>query len=149
MILCVRREACGASEGAGLELLIRQLQGHPGVEHGGPQLAPHPVVGQAEDLGGKLSGSLGGQDGGAAQTCREKTEAHSGWRIHVERSGGGSVRSALTARHAEGGPDILCPPVRSERRAVDDGVGRVSRHHRTQAVASASHGHKNGGHAVT
>lgn len=91
MILCVRREACGASEGAGLELLIRQLQGHPGVEHGGPQLAPHPVVGQAEDLGGKLSSGLGGQDGGAAQTCREKTEAHSGWRIHVERSGGGEA----------------------------------------------------------
>lgn len=72
MILCVRTEACGASEGAGLELLIRQLQGHPGVEHGGPQLAPHPVIGQAEDLGGKLSGGLGGQDGGATQTCREK-----------------------------------------------------------------------------
>lgn len=62
----------GLSEGAGLELLIRQLQGHPGVEHGGPQLAPHPVVGQAEDLGGKLSGSLGGKDGGAAETCKEK-----------------------------------------------------------------------------
>lgn len=61
----------------------------------------------------------------------------------------GEVCAALTARHAEGGPDILCPPVRSERRAVDDGIGRVSRHHRTEAVASASHSHKNCGYAVT
>lgn len=80
----------------------------------------------------------GGKEGGA----------RSGWRIHVEQSGGEAC-AALTARHAEGGPDILCPPVRSERRAVDDGIGRVSRHHRTEAVASASHGHKNCGYAVT
>lgn len=63
------------SEGAGLELLVSQLQRHPGVEHGGPQFAPHPVIGQAEDLGSKLSGSLGGKDRGTAQTCREGGEA--------------------------------------------------------------------------
>lgn len=60
---------------------------------------------------------------------------------------GGST--ALTTRHTEGGPDILCTPVRSERRAVDDGIGRVSRHHRTETVASASHSHKNCGYAIT
>lgn len=139
----------GFSEGAGLELLIRQLQGHPGVEHGGPQLAPHPVVGQAEDLGGKLTGSLGGKDGGAAETCREKKE---GGALRVADTRGtkrGEACAALTARHAEGGPDILRPPVRSERRAVDDGIGSVSRHHRTETVASAGHGHKNCGYAVT
>ena len=30
------------------------------------------MIGQPEDLRGKLSGSLGGEDRGAAKTCREE-----------------------------------------------------------------------------
>lgn len=145
--MCENRSA-QTSEGAGLELLVSQLKGHPGVEHGGPQFGPHPVIRQAEDLGSKLSGSLRGKDRGTAETCRE---------------GGGAVRvadmrgtkcddrrsAALTTRHTEGGPDILCTPVGSERRAVDDGIGCVSRHHRTETVAPASHSHKHCGYAIT
>lgn len=55
----------------------------------------------------------------------------------------------LTARHTEGGPDILCTPVRSERWAVDDGIRRVSRHHRAEAVTPAGYRHKHSGYAIT
>lgn len=61
------KKSCKCSEAAGLELLVSQLQGHPGVEHGRPQFAPHLVIGQAEDLSGKLSGSFGGKDRGTAE----------------------------------------------------------------------------------
>lgn len=60
--------ARAASEAAGLQLLVGQLQGHPGVEHGGPQPAPHQVVGEPEDLSRELGSGIGGEDGGAAQT---------------------------------------------------------------------------------
>lgn len=77
-MIFVRETRSGqTSEAAGLELLVSQLQGHPGVEHGGPQFAPHPVISQAEDLGSKLSRSLRGKNRGTPQTCRK---------------GGGSVR---------------------------------------------------------
>lgn len=66
----MRMESCKSSEAAGLELLVSQLQGRPGVEHGCPEFAPHPVIGQAEDLGGKLSGSFGGKDRGTAEAWR-------------------------------------------------------------------------------
>lgn len=65
----------------------------------------------------------------------------------TKRDGTGSA--ALTAWHTERGPDILRAPVWRERRAIDDGIGRVSRHHRAQTVTSASHSHKDGGYAVT
>lgn len=65
-------------QAAGLELLVGHLEGHPGVEHGRPQFAPHQVVAQTQDLRCKLSSSLGGKDRGAAETCRgnKKQEPH-------------------------------------------------------------------------
>lgn len=54
----------------------------------------------------------------------------------------------LTAWHAEGWPDVLGTPVWSERWAVDDRICCVSRHHRAQAIASASYCHKNSGNAI-
>ncbi len=62
------------SEAEGLQLLVSQLEGHPGVEHGGPQLAPHQVIGQPEDLGCKLSSGIGGEDCGAAKTCSRRVK---------------------------------------------------------------------------
>lgn len=133
------------SEAASLELLVGQLQGHPGVEHGRPQFAPHAVIGEAEDLGGKLSGGFWGEDGGAAETWRRRRR-RSGQERRIHASKGSA---ALTTGHAERGPDVLRAPVWGDRGAVDDGIGRVSGHHRAEAVTSASHSHKNGGNAVT
>ena len=59
-------------EAAGLQLFVRQLERHPGVEHGSPKFAPHQMVGQAKDLRRELNGSLGRKDCGAAKTCRGK-----------------------------------------------------------------------------
>lgn len=66
-------------EAAGLELLVRQLERDPGVEHGGPQFGPNQVVVQAEDLRHKLGGSVGGEDGRAAEACRGKRARSQGW----------------------------------------------------------------------
>lgn len=142
------------SEAAGLQLLVSQLQGHPGVEHGGPQFAPHQVIGQPEDLRRKLSGGLGGEDGGAAKTCREGNKGQARllrWiNSHVANNLRRKTGSAtLTAWHTEGWPHILCTPVWSERWAVEDGIRRVSRHHRAEAVTPAGYCHKHSGHAVT
>ena len=60
-------EATGL-ETAGLQLLVGDLQGHPGVQHGRPQLGPHQVIAQSEDLGGELGGGVWRQHRGAAQT---------------------------------------------------------------------------------
>lgn len=64
-----QRRSRVTSEAAGLQLLVSQLEWHPGVEHGGPQFAPHQVIGQPEDLCRKLSRGLRGEDCGAAKTC--------------------------------------------------------------------------------
>lgn len=62
------RKATGL-KAAGLQLLVSDLEGHPGVEHGGPQLGPHQVISQSEDLRSKLGRGVRGQHGGAAEAC--------------------------------------------------------------------------------
>lgn len=59
---------------AGLELLVCLFQSSPGVEHGSTQLAPHQVVGQAEDLSGELGRGIWGEDRGATQSYRKNRE---------------------------------------------------------------------------
>lgn len=57
------------SKAAGLQLLVSDLEGHPGVEHAGPQFGPHQVIAQSEDLRSELGCSVRGQHGGAAEAC--------------------------------------------------------------------------------
>lgn len=67
-------------------------------------------------------------------------------KTYIGGRGGGAE---LTAWHTQGRPDVLGTPVWGERRAVDDGIRRVSGHDWPEAVTSAGHRHKNSGHAVT
>lgn len=133
-------------EAARLQLLVSQLERRPGVEHGGPQLGPNQVVAQPKDLRCKLGCSVRGEDGGAAQTCRGRGLSH---KQDTQQEAGGKKKATLTTWHAQGRPDVLGPPVWSERRAVDDWVRRISRHDWAEAVTPARHRHKNSGHAIT